>query len=137
MENTLLEVSAMMKVRKGKLKEFKEQAFEIIRLAKEKDTKTLRYDWFLSHDGTECEVREAYVNSQGLIEHRMHIGDALKKLFAEFADDHAVRIFGNISPELMGMIQNLKDVNIKRYSFLQGFESSDSNVITKQTFHVV
>lgn len=123
MKNTILEVSAMMKVRKGKLQEFKQQAAEIIRLAKERDTKTLRYDWFLSNDGTECEVREAYENSQGLIEHRMHIGDALRKLFAEFADDHAVRIFGELSPELKEMIKNLKDVNIRRYSYFQGLET--------------
>jgi quinol monooxygenase YgiN len=123
MENTILEVSAMMKVRKGKLQEFKQQAAEIIRLAKERDTKTLRYDWFLSNDGTECEVREAYENSQGLIEHRMHIGDALRKLFAEFADDHAVRIFGELSPELTEMVKNLKDVNIKRYSYFRGLET--------------
>ena len=81
MTNTILEVSAMMKVREGKLQGFKKQAAEIIRLAKEKDTKTLRYDWFLSRDETECEVREAYESSEGLIEHRMHIVEALKKLF--------------------------------------------------------
>ena len=76
MANTILEVSAMMKVREGKLQGFKKQAAEIIRLAKEKDTKTLRYDWFLSKDETECEVREAYESSEGLIEHRMHIVDS-------------------------------------------------------------
>ena len=122
MENNILEVSAMMKIREGKLQGFKQQAAEIIRLAKERDTKTLRYDWFLSKDGKECEVREAYENSEGLIEHRMHIADALKKLFSEFADDHAVRIFGELSPQLVEMIDKLKDVNIKRYSFLQGLE---------------
>src|SRR4051794_4814208 len=100
MKNSILEVSAMMKVRAGKLQGFKQQAAEIIRLAKERDTKTLRYDWFLSKDGTECEVREAYESSEGLIEHRMHIVEALKKLFNECAEDHAVRIFGDLSPQL-------------------------------------
>ena len=123
MANTILEVSAMMKVRDGKLQGFKQQAAEIIRLAKEKDTKTLRYDWFLSKDGTECEVREAYESSDGLIEHRMHISEALKKLFSEFAEGHAVRIYGELSPQLMEMVNGLKDVNVKRFSFLQGFES--------------
>src|SRR5512137_1300674 len=85
-----LEVSARMTVRPGKLEGFKQQAAEIIRLAREKDTKTLRYDWYLNTDQTECEVREEYENSEGLIEHRMHIGEALKTLFAEFADNHAV-----------------------------------------------
>lgn len=123
MKNTILEVSATMKVREGKLQGFKQQAAEIIRLAKEQDTKTLRYDWFLSEDGTQCEVREAYENSEGLIEHRMHIVEALKKLFNEFAEDHAVRIFGNLSPQLTEMLNGVKDVNIKRYSFLQGLET--------------
>ena len=66
-----LEVSARMTIRKGKVEGFKQQAAECIRQTKEKDTKTLRYDWFLSSDGTECEIREAYVSSEGLIEHRI------------------------------------------------------------------
>ena len=123
MANTILEVSAMMKVREGKLQGFKKQAAEIIRLAKEKDTKTLRYDWFLSKDETECEVREAYESSEGLIEHRTHIVDALKKLFSEYAEGHAVKIYGEPSPQLRELLDNLKDVDIKRYSFFKGFES--------------
>jgi hypothetical protein len=123
MKNSILEVSAMMKVREGKLNGFKQQAAEIIRLAKAKDTKTLRYDWFLSKDGTECEVREAYESSEGLIEHRMHIFEALKKLFSDFAEDHAVKIYGDLSPQLTEMLSGIKDVNIKRYSFFHGFES--------------
>ena len=123
MANTVLEVSAMMKVREGKLQGFKKQAAEIIRLAKDKDTKTLRYDWFLSKDETECEVREAYASSEGLIEHRMHIVEALKKLFSEYAEGHAVRIYGEPSPQLREMLDTLKDVDIKRYSFFKGFES--------------
>lgn len=123
MKNAMLEVSATMKVREGKLQGFKQQAAEIIRLAKERDTKTLRYDWFLSTDGRECEVREAYESSEGLIEHRMHVVEALKILFSEFAEDHAVRIYGDPSPQLTELLNGLKDVNIKRYSFLQGFAS--------------
>jgi quinol monooxygenase YgiN len=123
MTNTILEVSAMMKVRKGKLEGFKKQAAEIIRLAKEKDTKTIRYDWFLSKDETECEVREVYESSEGLIEHRMHIAEALKKLFSEFAEGHAVKIYGKLSPQLQQMIDSLKDVDVKQYSFLKGLES--------------
>ena len=123
MANTILEVSAMMKVRKGKLQGFRQQAAEIIKLAKEKDTKTLRYDWFLSKDETECEVREAYESSDGLIEHRMHIGEALKKLFSEFAEGHAVKLYGELSPQLKEMLEHLKDVDAKQYSFLQGLES--------------
>ena len=118
-----LEVSARMMVRKGKLEGFKQHAAEIIRQAKEKDTKTLQYDWFLNSDQTECEVREAYASSEGLIEHRMHIGEALNKLFNEFADDHAVTIYGDPSPQLLEIAHAQKGVDIKLYSFLKGIES--------------
>lgn len=118
-----LEVSAKMTVRQGKLEEFKRQAAEIIRQTKEKDTKTLRYDWFLHSDQTKCEVHEVYESSEGLIEHRMHIGEALNKLFNEFADDHAVTIYGDPSPQLVAMANAHKDVDIKWYSFLRGLES--------------
>ena len=118
-----LEVSARMTVRKGKLEGFKQQAAECIRQTKEKDRKTLRYDWFLNKDQTECEVREAYESSEGLIEHRMHIGEALNKLFQEFADDHAVTIYGDPSAQLVEIANAQKGVNIKWYSFLKGIES--------------
>jgi quinol monooxygenase YgiN len=118
-----LEVSARMKVRKGQLEGFKKQAAEIIRQTKEKDTKTLRYDWFLNKDQTECEVRELYLSSEGLIEHRIHIGEALDKLFNDFAEGHAVTIYGNPSPQLVEIANAHTDVNIKWYSFLRGIDS--------------
>jgi quinol monooxygenase YgiN len=118
-----LEVSARMTVRKGKLEEFKQQAAECIRLTKEKDTKTLRYDWFLSRDETECEIRETYEGSEGLVEHRKHIGEALSKLFSEFADNHTVMVYGNPSPKLMEMAKRMPQGSVKWYSFLQGLGS--------------
>ncbi len=117
-----LEVSARMTIRKGKLEGFKRQARECIRQTKEKDTKTLRYNWFLSGDETECEIREAYVSSEGLIEHRMHIGEALNTLFSEFADDHAVTVYGEPSPQLVEMARRMPQGSVKWYSFLQGLE---------------
>jgi quinol monooxygenase YgiN len=118
-----LEVSARMTVRKGKLEEFKRQAAECIRQTKEKDTKTLRYDWFLSNDQTECEIRELYESAEGLVEHRMHLGEALDKLFTEFADDHAVCVYGEPSPELLEMAKRMPEGSVKRFSFLQGLVS--------------
>jgi quinol monooxygenase YgiN len=81
------ELSAHMTVRPGRLDGFKKQAAEIIRLTKEQDTQTIRYDWFLTDDGAECEVRELYASPQGLIEHKAHIGAALKELFEQYADN--------------------------------------------------
>ncbi len=82
------EVRARLKVRDGQLEGFKQQAAELMRQTKEKDTGTLAYDWFVSEDGTECEVREAYVDADALIDHAFHVREAREKLYAEFAYDH-------------------------------------------------
>jgi hypothetical protein len=99
-----LDVTAHGTIREGKLEGFKRQAAELIRQTKEKDTKTLRYDWFISSDGTEFEVLEAYVNSEGLMEHSMHIGEARNVLFSEFADDHRITVHGDPSEQLVELV---------------------------------
>jgi quinol monooxygenase YgiN len=121
-----LDVIAHGTIREGKLEGFKRQAAEMIRQTTEKDTKTLRYDWFISSDGTEFEVLEAYVNSEGLMEHSMHIGEARNLLFSEFADDHRMKVYGDVSSELVEHANALPPEHlqgIKWYSFLQGLES--------------
>lgn len=118
-----LDVSARMTVRPGKLDGFKQQAAECIRQTKEKDKGTLRYDWFLSSDQTKCEIREAYADSDALIEHRANIGGALDKLFTEFADNHEVVIFGTPSPRLFEAVNTMMAGRVKWYSFLNGLEA--------------
>ena len=121
-----LDVTAHGTIREGKLEGFKLQAAELIRQTKEKDTKTLRYDWFISSGGTEFEVLEAYVNSEALIEHSMHIGEARNVLFREFASDHRITVHGDPSPQLVEMVNTHAPGGaggVKWYSFLQGLES--------------
>jgi quinol monooxygenase YgiN len=120
-----LDVIAHGTIREGKLEGFKRQAAQMIRQTKEKDTKTLRYDWFISSDGTEFEVLEAYVNSEGLMEHSMHIKEARNVLFSEFADDHRMKVYGDPSPHLVEHANALPPEHlrgIKWYSFLQGLK---------------
>ena len=118
-----LEVHAHLKIRPGQLEGFKTQAAEIMRITRERDTKTLRYDWFIKEDGTECEVHESYLNEEGLFEHNMHVLEARTVLFKDFAFDHRMSVFGEIS-------QQLRDLAIKHaggitaYSFVQGLETA-------------
>ena len=118
-----LEMSAHMTVRPGCLDGFKKQAAECIRITREKDTRTLRYDWFLSTDGTECEVREAYTGPEGLIEHNTNILEARTKLFRDYADDHFMTVYGDPSELLLGLFETHK-VAFKWFSFVQGLEGS-------------
>ena len=101
----MFEVTARLKVREGELEGFKRQAAEIIRLTGELDTETVRYDWFLSEDETECEVREAYVDADALIEHSRHIGEARNMLFRDFADGHTITFYAEPSPALARAMQ--------------------------------
>jgi quinol monooxygenase YgiN len=120
----MFEVTARIKIREGELDGFKQQAAEMMRLTKEKDTKTLRYDWFLSDDGTECEVREGYVEADGLLEHAHNVAEAREKLFRDFAYGHEMTLYGEPSPALAELIERLAGhVTFNRYSFFQGLEA--------------
>jgi quinol monooxygenase YgiN len=90
-------VTARLKVRDRELEGFKRQAAEVMKATRELDTKTIRYDWYLSDDGTECEVRERYVDADALVEHAQHIADARNALFRDFADDHTVVFYAEPS----------------------------------------
>jgi quinol monooxygenase YgiN len=118
-----LELSAHLTVRPGCLEGFKKQAAEILRITREKDTRTLRYDWFLSSDGTECEVREAYTGPEGLIEHNTHVLEARTKLFKDYADNHFMTIYGDPSKALLDLLK-AHAVGHTWFIFLQGLEPS-------------
>jgi quinol monooxygenase YgiN len=118
-----LELHAHLKIRPGQLEGFKVQAAELMRLTREQDTHTLRYDWFISEDGTECEVHEAYLSEQGLIEHNTHVMDARAILFEQYAYDHRMTVFGEISQELREL-GNKHAGGIAVYSFLQGLQTA-------------
>ena len=53
----------------------------------------------------------------------MHVGEALDTLFAEFADGHAVTVYGDPSPQLVEAANHQKGVSIRWYSFLEGLET--------------
>ncbi len=115
------EVRARLKVRDGKLEGFKQQAAEIMRQAREKDTGTLAYDWYLSKDGTECEVREAYVDADALVNHAFNVREARDVLFAESAYDHKMAFYGEPSPRLVELVNKI-GVDVTWYTLLQSLE---------------
>ena len=119
------EVSAHMTVRPGQLEGFKKQAVELIRITNEKDTNTLRYDWFISKDGTECEVREAYTGPEGLIEHNRNIVEARNKLFKDYADNHFMTVYGEPIPQLVELVKaHRMEHQFKWFSFVKGLDSA-------------
>ena len=118
--NGMFEVTARLKIRDGQIEGFMRQAAEMMRLTRELDTRTVRYDWFLSADRTEVEVREAYVDADGLVEHAFHVKEAREELFREYAYDHDMTIYGEPSPKLAELLERLKaHVAFNQFSRLQ------------------
>jgi quinol monooxygenase YgiN len=123
----MFEVTARLKIHEGELEGFKQQAAEVMREAKEKDTKTLRYDWFISEDGTRCEVREGYTDADGLLEHSHHVGEVRAKLFSDFAYDHDMTLYAEPSPALADAFEAMAGhVTVHRYSLFQGLDAESS-----------
>ena len=116
-----LELHAQLKIRPGRLEGFKAQAGEIVRLAQEQDTQTLRFDWYISEDGTQCEVHETYEGEAGFFEHTQHIMEARAKLFGNFVDGHHVTAYGDAPQRIVDMA-NVHASGLERYSFLQGLQ---------------
>ena len=116
-----LELHANLKIRPGQMEGFKAQAAEIMRLTREKDTKTLRYDWFIDEAAMEAEVHELYESEEGLFEHNLHVVEAREILFRDYAYDHRMTAFGEISPELRKLSEKHAG-GITVFSFFQGLE---------------
>ena len=95
----------------------------MIRITKEMDTKTLRYDWFISTDGTACEVREAYTGPEGLMEHNSHIREARATLFKDYADNHYMTVYGEVSQPLLELLKAHASGH-KWFVFHQGLQPS-------------
>ncbi len=122
----LLEVIARAKVRPGQLEGFKAQAAEIVRLTQERDTHTLRCDWFINEAGTQCEVHEMFPDEQGLIEHKMHTMEATDRLFRDHASDHQSSLYGEVSENFLNLVQERMGAAPAVFSFLQGLEQDGS-----------
>jgi quinol monooxygenase YgiN len=120
------EVRAHLKVRDGQLEGFKRQAAEMMRVTREKDTGTLAYDWFLSKDGTECQVREAYVDADALVEHALNVREAREAMFAEFAYDHKMTFYGDPSPRLLALVDKV-GVGATWFTLLQALEPATTH----------
>jgi len=115
------EVRARLKIREGQMEGFKRQAAELMRQAREKDTGTVAYDWFLSSDGTQCEVREAYRDADAFIEHAFHVREARDTLFGESAYDHQMIIYGDPEPQLVELFARV-GVDVTWFTLLQALE---------------
>ena len=117
----MFEATARLKIREGELEGFKQQVAEIISKTRANDTGPLRYDWFISDDGTECEVRETYVNADALVAQQHLVGEAKAKLFRDCVAGHNMTFYGEPSPALAQVLEKMA-VPFTQFSFFQGLD---------------
>ncbi|NKB90497.1 MAG: hypothetical protein GKS06_20005 [Acidobacteria bacterium] len=110
-----LQISATFSIHEGKLDEFKTHVPKYIERVRDLDTQTEAYDWFLSPDGTSCEVREIYPSSEALLDHIGHVGDLFPDTLA--IADLAIKVYGEPSAEL---VEATKEMDVVGFSFLAG-----------------
>ena len=94
-----LQVTARIKIAAGQFEEFKALASACMKVAREMDSGTLQYDWFLSEDQTECVVCERYRDSAAALEHVANLGEATRAGLARIG--MSLEFYGDVSDELV------------------------------------
>jgi quinol monooxygenase YgiN len=94
-----IQATARFSIQPDKHSDFVALADECIRIVEDQDSGTLQYDWFFSDGGDECVVREAYIDSEALLEHISHVGETLGALLEISEID--LELFGDPSAELL------------------------------------
>lgn len=110
-----LEISAGMDVHPGKLEEFQAVAAAVIQVVREKDSGTLRYDWYHNADHSRYLVLERYRDSEAVLEHIENLGE----LFGALLElcDLTLDVFGTPSAELA---EAAAAIPTRVYTFSQG-----------------
>lgn len=118
-----IQLNTVIKIPEGKLEEFKQWAIQVIKLVREKDTGTLKYDWFFNSDQTECEVREEFASQKAMIEHAINGQEMVLSSRSDFSIDH-VKVFGE-PPPLLLEISKTKESNFPPFELYTFFMRLD------------
>lgn len=112
-----LQITARLRIHDGKLNQFKTHAKACMESTRAKDEGTLQYDWFINEDGTECVVRERYVDSDALLDRLGNLGGRLGELLS--VSDMSTEVCGTPSQELLKATEGIPKTV---YSYFQGLK---------------
>lgn len=94
-----------LRIHPGKTGAFKRIAEESVRLTRERDTGTVRYDIFLNDDETEAVVYEEFVSPAARLEHLANMGDNVAAMLAVV--DMRAEVWANADPALPASVEGL------------------------------
>ena len=110
-----IRVVARLKIKGGKLENFKQVAQDCLACSRSKDRGTLQYDLYLSADESEAVLHELYVDSQAMIDHIDNLGELIQALGDTV--DISVELYGEPTPAL---IEVLGGEGVPTYRFVGG-----------------
>lgn len=93
-----IQVSARLKIKLGKMEDFKKLANSCVEVVKQKDKGTIQYDWFYNDQKSECIVIERYVKSKAGLDHVANVGELLGRLVE--LSTISLEIYGSPSDDL-------------------------------------
>jgi hypothetical protein len=105
-----LQCIARLKIREGKLEEYKRLAAKCAESVRTKDTGTLQYETYFNNDETECLVFERYKDSQSLMDNFKNLGGLYDAILQTCYGSGEV--CGTPSPEL---VEQLKGSPVQVY----------------------
>ncbi|NKN03057.1 putative quinol monooxygenase [Rhizobium leguminosarum] len=77
-----IQATARLKIHPGKSDEFKRLSEICMRLVREKDLGTLRFEIFFNDDETEAVVLEEYANEEAFLQHTENMGENIAATLA-------------------------------------------------------
>lgn len=86
-------------IRQGGMETFKKLAEEMTRGVEADEPDTLCYEWYVSDDGADCYLIEAYTDSDALLRHLKNVGDKLHAMM-EVSPLLQLIVLGSPSAEL-------------------------------------
>jgi hypothetical protein len=101
----------------GELEEFKRLAQELLNVVEEKESTTLRYQWFFNKDESRSYVVEEYPNAVALRDHVIHVGIMLPKLL-KVSKIAKMDVLGNLNPLAAEAIAALGPQNYRYWNGL-------------------
>ncbi|MCL6267195.1 putative quinol monooxygenase [Flagellimonas myxillae] len=100
---TDIQVSARLKIKPGKMEEFKQVANSCVEQVKQKDKGTIQYDWFYNDLKAECIVKERYIDSRAVLDHMTNVGELLGGLVD--LSTISLEVYGSPSADLKNALE--------------------------------
>ena len=104
-------VAARLKIKPGKMDDFKKTGYACVEMVQQKDKGTLQYDWFYNEEISEFIVLERYIDSDAALEHIANTSGLVGGLLA--LSEISLEVYGNPSQKLINTLEGFEVVYYK------------------------